>query len=103
LTGLGRRILFFGNAGKIARYAAGEFTPVVRDVGTSLAPTIGDIVRQTRSAGGGIECGKCSSTNDDQASFCDSCGAKLARTCTRCGEKNDAKAAFCDQCGGSVD
>src|SRR5688572_18133298 len=25
LTGLGRRILFFGNAGKIARYAAGEF------------------------------------------------------------------------------
>lgn len=101
-SALGIKILFFSHAGKIARYAAGELTPIAHDVGKSLAPTIGEIVKQARGDDGRVLCGKCDTGNNANASFCDGCGAKLATCCSSCGAQNDMRASFCDQCGGQV-
>jgi ribosomal protein L40E len=98
LTGGGVRLLFFSHAGAIARFAAGELTPVMREVGTDLAPTFGEIARQVRGDGG-VRCSACGTSNDATASFCDECGTKLGKACLDCGARLAVDASFCDRCG----
>jgi hypothetical protein len=54
-----------GFLGAQARYAAGEVTPVAKDALDHLR-------------GDGPFCRRCGTRNDAEASFCDSCGERLA-------------------------
>ena len=78
-----------GFMGAASRYVAGETTPVIKDSASYLTDGegflgIGRTVddgppgRQT-SAATGPYCSRCGTRNDADASFCDSCGAALAR------------------------
>jgi hypothetical protein len=64
LISFAAKILFFGHAGSIARYAADELMPVARDVKNNLV--------SSRS------CASCGGRNDNDAAFCDQCGKPLA-------------------------
>jgi ribosomal protein L40E len=50
-----------------------------------------------------ILCSKCNHENEDDALFCDECGASLKiqapRYCARCNTENSTDAKFCDKCG----
>lgn len=113
----------FAYMGKVARYAAGEAAPVVKDtfnymadgtsdglkkVGTAIGAGLGAGFREGMGgpAAGAepaekVRCHKCNNLNDADARFCDQCGATLSKTlpCPSCGELNDADARFCDNCG----
>jgi class 3 adenylate cyclase len=47
-------------------------------------------------------CQVCGSVNDDDARFCSSCGAALARICGTCGAALAEGARFCSLCGAPV-
>lgn len=47
----------------------------------------------------GKACAACGTTNEDDARFCEGCGASLARTCGSCGAEASATARFCRACG----
>ncbi len=49
-----------------------------------------------------MNCSSCQHPNRDEAVFCESCGAGLARTCTQCQNELRAEARFCDACGTPV-
>ncbi|SOE85471.1 adenylate/guanylate cyclase [Burkholderia sp. YR290] len=44
-------------------------------------------------------CAKCGSDNTAGASFCEQCGARLARSCPTCGHELSPGAQFCRSCG----
>lgn len=44
-------------------------------------------------------CTACGTTNEQDARFCEGCGASLARTCGSCGVEASATARFCRACG----
>ena len=46
-----------------------------------------------------LSCPTCGAPNDDEARFCSSCGARLARTCPACGASVPLRARFCQECG----
>jgi class 3 adenylate cyclase/predicted ATPase len=46
-----------------------------------------------------MRCPSCSHDNSVDASFCDSCGAKLESICATCGTANQPGARFCKKCG----
>lgn len=46
-----------------------------------------------------MQCAQCHSENPANARFCNSCGARLARTCVECGHENPPKSRFCGECG----
>ena len=50
----------------------------------------------------GVHCPSCQHGNREQATFCESCGARLERICARCGNELRPAAQFCDACGLSV-
>jgi class 3 adenylate cyclase/tetratricopeptide (TPR) repeat protein len=50
-----------------------------------------------------VDCPTCQSENRPGASFCDSCGSRLARACASCGQELRAEARFCDGCGTQVE
>ncbi len=37
--------------------------------------------------------------NDQDARYCDECGAAMRKACPSCDEMNDGDAKFCDSCG----
>ncbi len=49
-----------------------------------------------------LSCPSCSAPNDDEARFCSSCGARLARTCPACGASVPLRARFCQECGTQI-
>ena len=49
-----------------------------------------------------LSCPSCSAPNDDEARFCSSCGARLARTCPACGASVPLRARFCPECGNQL-
>jgi class 3 adenylate cyclase/tetratricopeptide (TPR) repeat protein len=50
-----------------------------------------------------MECPRCRKSNLDDARFCESCGAPLARLCPECGRRAGADARFCAGCGVALD
>lgn len=44
-------------------------------------------------------CASCGAPNEEDARFCESCGASLARICATCGVEASATARFCRGCG----
>jgi len=46
-----------------------------------------------------MQCAQCLHHNDQQARFCEACGATLRRSCSRCGNQLSPDARFCPQCG----
>jgi class 3 adenylate cyclase len=48
-------------------------------------------------------CASCGTTNEDDARFCEGCGASLARTCGSCGVEANSTARFCRGCGAPLD
>lgn len=48
-------------------------------------------------------CASCGAENREGASFCESCGAALARACPQCGAEARPEARFCDSCGHRLD
>jgi hypothetical protein len=112
MWGLG--LLRFANRGRIARYQAGEMSPVVKDTMRDIAPAAGDVVRELAGAvRDGLAGGKtaarssaqklrhsCGALNDPDDRFCKGCGEPIAgRECPSCHASNDAHAVFCDRCG----
>jgi len=77
-----------GYAGAAARYASGEFSPVVKDSATYLTDgegllgvgrTVDDPDRTGAStAGNGPFCRSCGVRNDGDARYCDGCGQPVA-------------------------
>ncbi len=121
----GVAITFFGYMGKIVRYQAQEIAPVGKDTFNYMVDGTKDSLKQaSRSIGEGlgagigaginsfsptgnqtkIRCHKCNELLDENAKFCDNCGAALAKTipCSNCGELNDPDAKFCDNCGSKL-
>lgn len=76
-----------GFMGVASRYVAGETTPVIKDSAAYLTDGQGflgvgrtvDHAGPPPSAATGPYCSSCGTRNDADASFCDSCGAALAR------------------------
>lgn len=77
VAAVGLMLLQAGFMGAQARYAAGETMPVVKDSAEYLSDGQG-ILGVGRSAG--PYCSKCGVRNDADATFCDSCGQRLATT-----------------------
>jgi hypothetical protein len=76
-----------GFLGAASRYVAGETTPVVKDSAAYLSDgrgilgvgrTVGDHAHE-QAAATGPYCSTCGVRNDADASYCDGCGAALAR------------------------
>lgn len=73
-----------GFMGSVARYAAGETMPVLKDSAAYLTDGqgvlgIGRTADDAVAATAGPFCSRCGTRNDETATFCDSCGAALAR------------------------
>ncbi len=113
---VGMPLLFFGSMmtkfgfmGAIARYQAGEVAPVGKDTFNYIAnETKGGVRTVAREIGIGLReatnqaqsnCSACGHSNDENAKFCDECGAAILKLCQTCGERNDSDAKFCDGCG----
>lgn len=86
LLGPARWCLQAGFVGAASRYVAGETMPTVKDSAAYLSDGEGILgVGRTvdaatpATAAAGPYCSKCGTRNDVEASFCDSCGAALAR------------------------
>ena len=47
-------------------------------------------------------CPSCNHANREEASFCASCGTRMALPCSSCGNEFPAGARFCDSCGTPV-
>jgi class 3 adenylate cyclase/tetratricopeptide (TPR) repeat protein len=47
-------------------------------------------------------CPTCGAENQENAKFCNSCGASLLRVCASCGTSNASGAKFCSECGASL-
>ena len=74
LLAVGLMMLQLGFAGAGARYAAGEYAPVVKDAAGYVSDGKGILgVGAT-----GPYCRGCGTRNDAEARFCDSCGASMA-------------------------
>ncbi len=103
----------YGYMGALARYHAGEITPVAgqafnrfaEDTRPSLRAMAGAVSEGMRSHPGTRDetrnCPSCGRGNNSDANFCDQCGAAMpaARTCPGCGRNNDPQARYCDGCG----
>ncbi|MGN6574257.1 MAG: zinc ribbon domain-containing protein [Nocardioides sp.] len=79
--GIGLMMLQAGFAGAGARYAAGEYAPVVKDTAEYLTDGKGLRnlgVRDGDSPAAGPYCRSCGTRNDADARFCDSCGTAMA-------------------------
>jgi len=50
-----------------------------------------------------VRCPSCSHENREGATFCEGCGASLARVCSKCQAQLRPSARFCDSCGQGVD
>lgn len=48
-------------------------------------------------------CVSCQTPNEEDARYCEGCGASLARECATCGVKASATARFCRGCGAPLD
>ena len=48
-------------------------------------------------------CSSCKTPNEEDARFCEGCGASLARVCATCGVEASATARFCRGCGTALD
>ncbi|AGB22983.1 putative ATPase [Mycobacterium sp. JS623] len=48
-------------------------------------------------------CAACGTPNEEDARFCEGCGASLARECATCGMEARASARFCRGCGAPLD
>ena len=48
-------------------------------------------------------CASCGTPNEEDARFCEGCGASLARICATCGVEANATARFCRGCGAALD
>jgi hypothetical protein len=46
-----------------------------------------------------VKCPRCQAVNQDDARFCDECGARLGLTCPSCGAPTVAGKKFCRSCG----
>ncbi len=115
LTFVGAVCCMYGYMGKFARYTAQETVPVAKDTFNYLADGTEEGVRTVASAIGrglregmshnGAEsesrCSQCGSSHDNDAKFCDDCGAAIEqeRSCPKCDKANDGDARFCDNCG----
>lgn len=116
LLALGGGITQFAFMGAAARYAAQEYAPVAKDTVNYMVDGTEESIKKVAGAfgeamGGGaspgvtqVRCHKCSNLNDEDAKFCDNCGAALAKSkpCANCDELNDPDARFCDNCGGAL-
>jgi ribosomal protein L40E len=110
---VGVMISKFAFFGAVARYIAGEATPVGKDVTNYIvAETKGSFRDAATAIGEGLraakddrktQCPKCGSEQDADAAFCDQCGTSLSRRCGKCGAINDPNARFCDKCGTATD
>jgi len=48
----------------------------------------------------GVVCPRCGTTNDAESSFCENCGAPLARAhCPGCGSPMEPGSDYCENCG----
>jgi len=109
LLAIGLQLLRLGYMGTIARYVAGETTPVASDAVNELAhgtrsgvTTFASALREGLAGSTGqLACPACGTDNDPDASFCDQCGATMhsAAVCSSCQQPVEADARFCDQCG----
>jgi predicted amidophosphoribosyltransferase len=46
-----------------------------------------------------MKCPRCRAQNDEDARFCEDCGAQLKRACPSCGQPVTAGKKFCRSCG----
>lgn len=69
-----------GTLGAQSRYVAGETMPTVKQSAAYLSDGQGimGVGRTADDAVGGPSCRSCGRRNDDEARFCDGCGASLA-------------------------
>ena len=49
-----------------------------------------------------MRCSRCQAANPERASFCEECGAALARVCPHCRAEVLSGKSFCWSCGGRL-
>ncbi|WP_273320726.1 zinc ribbon domain-containing protein [Vallitalea guaymasensis] len=118
LIGFGGAMCKFAFMGEVARYSAGEISPVAKDTINYMASGTKDSIREvTKAVKEGLTsntdegsnekyiiCSECQTKNDYDAKYCKNCSAKLNKykVCWYCNEKNDYDAKFCNNCGNSL-
>lgn len=78
LLAVGGMLLQGGFMGMGARYAAGEYAPVVKDSAAYLTDGEGLLGVGRTAPASGPYCRSCGTRNDADARFCDGCGAPMA-------------------------
>jgi hypothetical protein len=78
VLGVGGLLLQAGFLGAGARYAAGEYAPVLKDTATYLTDGEGLLGVERTAPAPGPYCRSCGTRNDADARFCDGCGAPMA-------------------------
>jgi hypothetical protein len=78
LLAVGGMLLQGGFMGAGARYAAGEYAPVVKDAAAYLTDGEGLLGVGRTAPASGPHCRSCGVRNDADARFCDGCGAPMA-------------------------
>ena len=90
ITFVGLVLTGYGFMGSVARYWAGEMTPVAKDSFNYMADGTKEGVQTIASAVGkglglasaqspGVRCQKCNKENDAHAKFCEECGTPLEK------------------------
>lgn len=84
LLGVGLALLRTGYAGRIARYHANEYTPVIRDTVNTLAQetrpaqrAVAGVLREPGVTRDLLRCRECGARHTDAANFCNQCGSPL--------------------------
>lgn len=103
LIGIGGSALAFGFREEILRYHKNESLPIIKEVGSELAPTVRDIAdacreEESEARAATLVC-SCGVVNSAGSRFCKECGRELMRKCPQCGASVAADCKFCTQCG----
>jgi len=98
--------LMYGYMGAVGSYVASQAAPIAKNVsnymldGTrdEVGKTVKHVVSSLRENNSKF-CPKCNTKQDEDAKFCDNCGARLNKICSSCNTNNDDDASFCKSCG----
>jgi len=102
LLGIGIGISKFAYVGAVARYVAGEVTPIGKDVVNYMADGTKESMRDVAAAVAGGWREGMNSTEPASAQTSGAPTAEVKVRCQKCHALNDESAKFCNQCGAAL-
>ena len=96
LLAFGLTLLLFGFRGEISRYAIHATLPIMNETLQELPPTIQSFTEKSLSC-------ECGTKNPANSKFCSNCGKSLVKTCPSCNQVVDNNANYCNACGAKIE